>query len=118
MPLYNLKDGQVGSLKAPVVLAAAAGAITAKSGVVIITAAGAIALTLAAPIAGADDGSELTIITDTAQAHTVTNAAPGFNGAGAGGDVATFTAARGNGMQLVAYNGVWYTIGLRGVALA
>lgn len=118
MPLYNLKDNEVGSLKEPFVLAAASGAITAKRGLVVITAASAAALTLAAPLAGIDDGATLTIVSDTAQAHTVTNTTPGFNGAGAGGDVATFGAARGNVMQLLAYNGVWYTVNLRNVTLA
>lgn len=116
--LLNLKDNGIGSLKEPIVLAAASGAISAKRGIVIVTAASAAALTLAAPLAGIDDGSVLTIISDTAQAHTVTNSSPGFNGAGASGDVATFGAARGNAMRVVAYNGVWYTVNLRNVTLA
>ena len=117
-PLYNLKSGQTGSHKEVVELEAASGAIGIKSGVAVITASSAAALALAAPLAGVDDGSVLTIVSTTAQAHTVTNASPGFNGAGTSGDVATFGAAIGNAMQVVAYNGNWYTIALRNVTLA
>lgn len=100
------------------VLAAADGAITAKTGVVLITKGSAAALTLAAPTAVTDDGKELEIVSTTAFAHTVTNAAPGFNNAGAAGDVATYGAAAGNSMNVVAYNGIWFAKNLQGVTLA
>lgn len=93
------------------------GAITAKQGVVIIQKAGVLAATLAAP-ALADNGRILTILSLTANAHTVTQAAPGFNDGGAGSDVATFGAAKGNSMTLIAYGGIWYVLNLTGVALA
>lgn len=104
-------------------VAAADGAIAAKSGVVVITKGLAAALTLAAPVAGdpasgGDNGKKLTIVSGTAFAHTVTNAAPGFNNGGALADVATFAAAIGNCLELVAYNGVWHTTNLKGVTLA
>lgn len=117
-PLYNLKTGQTGSHKEVVELEAASGAIGIKSGVAIITAASAASLTLAAPIAGVDDGSVLTIVSTTAQAHTVTNTTPGFNNGGTASDVGTFGTAIGNSMQVVAYNGIWYTVALRNVTLA
>jgi len=106
----------------PPVLASADGAITATSGTVLITKASAAALTLAAPTAGAisaggDDGKILRIVSVTAAAHTVTNTSPGFNAAGSGGDVATYGAAKGNAMEIQAYQGVWYATNLTGVTL-
>lgn len=98
-------------------VAAADGAIGITRGTVLITKTGTLAaLTLAAP-AVTDDGKVLTIVSTTALAHTVTNTSPGFNGGGTASDVATFTAAAGNSMELVAYNGTWWTIGLRNVTL-
>jgi hypothetical protein len=117
-PLYNLKTGQTGSHKEVVEIEAASGAINIKSGVAVVTLGSAAALTLAAPLAGVDDGSVLTIVSTTAQAHTVTQTTPGFNGGGTASDVGTFGAAIGNSMQLVAYNGIWYTVALRNVTLA
>lgn len=77
--------------------------------------------TLAAPVAGpgingGDDGTELAIITTTAAAHVVTVGAGLINGATNG--KATFTAAVGNSVVLVAYNGVWYTKDLNGVTIS
>jgi hypothetical protein len=97
-------------------------AITQKDGLVIITKGSAAALTLAAPTAGGtgvgDDGKEMWIFSTTAFAHVITQAAPGFNNGGAGSDVATMTAAVGNWMHLVAYNGVWYVLGSLNVTLS
>lgn len=106
------------STTAAVEVASADGAIATKNGVVVITKGSAAALTLAAPSAGADDGKRLLIVSTTAAAHTVTQTTPGFNNGGAASDVGTFTAAIGNGMEVVAYNGVWYTVSLRNVTLA
>jgi hypothetical protein len=99
------------------VVAAVDGAITAKRGVVIITKATAAALTIAAPTATTDDGKVVRIIAGTAAAHTVTQASDGFNGAGSSGDVATFGGAAGDSMEIVAYQGKWYTTTLRNVTL-
>jgi hypothetical protein len=108
-----------GALQQPVELASANGAIASKSGVVMITKTGALAaMTLAAPVAGTDDGKLLTVVAATAFAHTVTNASPGFNNAGASGDVATFGGAIGDSMQVVAFNGRWHVLALRNVTLA
>jgi hypothetical protein len=101
----------------PLQVASADGAVVIKSGTEIITKAGVCALTLANPTSGVHDGVEMTFLSATAHAHTITNAG-GINGAGASGDVATFGAAKGNSITLVAYLGVWYVKNLTGVTLA
>lgn len=105
----------------PISLVAADGAIAAKGGTVFITKGSAAALTLAAPISGdpdsgGDDGKVLSIVSTTAFAHTVTQSAPGFNGATQ--TVGTFGAAKGSGLTLIAYGGAWYVVGNVGVTLA
>lgn len=124
--LYNLKKGvaQVGDIQTiyadeispNVQVASANGAITIESGVVAITKGGVCALTLAAPSA-AQNGTMITIVATTAHAHTVTNSSPGFNSAGASGDVATFGGAIGDSMVVVAYGEKWHTVSLRNVTL-
>jgi hypothetical protein len=117
--LYNLKKGNADDtdVKGTAVLAAADGAIVVQSSTVFITKGSAAALTLAAPTTG-QDGVALRIVSTTAFAHTVTQTTPGFNNAGAAGDVATFAAAAGNAFLIVAYAGKWYTVNLQGVTLA
>lgn len=102
----------------PTEVASADAAISLKAGVVVITKGTAAALTLAAPTTGTDDGKVLTIVSTTAAAHTVTNSSPGFNGGGASEDVATYGAAKGNAMTVVAYGATWYAVNLTGVTLA
>lgn len=100
------------------VAAAADGAITQKQGVVVITKAGVAVLTIANPTATTDDFKELEIISATANAHTVSNAAgAGFNAGGAATDVGTFGGAKGDNMRIIAYQGVWYVVLLRNVTL-
>ena len=103
--------------KSAVVAALVDGAIAIKSGVVMITKATAAALTLATPTTG-QNGTRITILAQTAAAHTVTAATIGFNEGGATTDVATFGGAIGDGMTVVAYNGEWYTENIRNVTLA
>lgn len=105
--LLNLKQKQ--ERQPPTQVMSADGAITIKDGVVIATKAGVCAMTLAAPVAGADDGKILVIDSTTAQAHTLT-VAGGLRGAGASADVGTFGGAIGDGVSLYAYNGAWYPI--------
>ena len=86
------------------------GAITNNVGVVYITDPGVATLTLAAPVAGLPsaggaDGNELTIVSATAYAHTVTTPANAINGAN---HVLTFAATKGTQIKLMAYQGVWY----------
>lgn len=98
---------------------AADGAITIKNGTVTITKGSAAALTLAAPTATIDDNKRLLIVSTTAAAHTVTQTTPGINNGSTASDVGTFGAAIGNNIELIAYQGVWYTVGTpRGVTLA
>lgn len=92
-----------------------AGAILQTTGSVIIAGSGVIALTLAAPVAGTNDGNTLTVLSTTPNAHTITAPSNTFNG---GTSVATFGAAKSNGVELKAYNGAWYPVRLTGVTLA
>lgn len=80
-----------------------------KNGILSLYLAGVQAVTLTAPIAGIDDGKTCLIVSETAQAHTVTYTG-GFGGAGATKDVATF-AAIGDYLRIVAINGKWYVDG-------
>jgi len=84
---------------------AASGAIGIKQGTAIITKAGVAAMTLAAPVAGVDDGKILTVLSTTANAHTITFAANGLNG---NKTTITFGAVIGNQVELIAFNGSWF----------
>ena len=106
----NVSGVLTGGQVLPVQVLTGDGAITIKTGLVILNKAGAIAATLADPTATTDDGKVLRILSVTAQAHTVTIAG-GLNGSGASADVGTFSAAIGNGVTLVAYQGKWYLTG-------
>jgi len=112
-------SGTAGGLKDAVTDVAASGAISVKTGLVTISKADDPAeLTIADPATPADDGKRLTILSLTAKAHTVSNAAgSGFNGGGAASDIATFGAAIGNSMEIVAIGGKWYVLRLTNVTL-
>jgi len=90
-------------------------AVPRKSCLCVITKATAAALTLAAP-SKADNGILVTILSQTAAAHTVTYTT-GFYG-GATSDVATYAAAVGASMTLIAINGTWGVVALANVTLA
>lgn len=93
-------------------------AVKVTDGIAYITKATAAAMTIADPGAS-DDDAELLIISTTAAAHTIDNSAgSGFNGGGAGSDIATFTAVIGNNLKLVAKNGVWLVQGSINATLA
>lgn len=100
-------------------LLVADGAITVKNGVCLIakTVAGVVAATLADPTATTDDYKRLTIISNQAQANTVTSASS-FGGGGAGEDVATFSGAIGDTLSLMAYQGKWYITGTHQCTIA
>lgn len=93
-------------------LLAADGAITVKNGICFIakTVAGVVAATLADPTTTADDFKRLTIISNQAQANTVTSASS-FGGGGSGEDVCTFSGVVGDSLELIAYGGKWYVVG-------
>lgn len=109
----------------PVIVSAASGAIAipSKSGaqVIITYNGGAGGYTLAAPTAGGagvgQDGQIFELVTTTAQAHVITSSVDGFNAKGSSG-TATWTAAIGNALKLLAYNGHWYAITKTGVTIA
>jgi hypothetical protein len=88
----------------------AAGAITVAPGIHIIGcgASGAQAMTLADPAAD-QMGIQLTIVSASAQAHTVT-LTTGYLGTNAS-DVFTFAGALGHSITLVAAKGVWAHVG-------
>jgi len=100
---------------------AADGAVLIPEGLVLITKGSICVITIDAP-ADLLDGAVLEIVSTTDFAHTVTFATTGFNGGGAGEDVATFAVTAGATLTLYAYNNNWYTsAGLAtdgGVALA
>lgn len=114
--LYKVSQGT--DFVGPIQVASADGAITIKSGNVFITKATAAALTLAAPTAGTDDGKTLTIIDTYGAAHTVTQTTPGFNAGSTSSDVGTFGGAKGDGLVLLAYQGVWLVVNNVNVTLA
>jgi hypothetical protein len=93
------------------------GDISIKQGMVTLNKTGAIAAALANPIATTDDYKRLTIASLSAQAHTVT-CTGGFGNAGTGEDVATFTAAIGACLDLIAFQGYWYVAGQHLITIA
>lgn len=95
------------------------GAITVKNGVCKIakTVAGVVAATLADPTDVTDDYKRLLVISNQAQANTVTSATS-FGGGGGGEDVITFSGAIGDCVELMAYGGKWYIVGGHQYAVA
>lgn len=112
-----------GDVSEPCATIGANGAVTQKSGVLTVTKAGVCAMTLADPVSGApeaggDDGKILTVVSATAHAHTLSNAAgSGFNAGGSGTDVGTFGGAKGDNITLWAYAGDWYVLNSVNVTL-
>lgn len=84
------------------------GAITAKNGTCTITKTSACAATLAAPTSTTDDGALLKIVSNTAYAHTITQASPGFNAGSP--TVITLEPYVGASVILVAYQGYWLVL--------
>lgn len=89
----------------------AAGAITVPPEVdhyiVQIKGSAALAMTLADPTA-AQENLRMTIIGASPHAHSIDNSGgSGFNGAGAGADKITLTAAAGNRLDLIVTEGKW-----------
>lgn len=107
-PIYNIPAGN------QLQVAAVSGAVQVKASTVIITDATVAALTIADPTTGVHDGLEIIFIATTAQAHTLI-APSGFN---ASGTTATWAAAKGNNLNLVAYAGKWYVKASVGITLS
>ncbi|ACO32805.1 MULTISPECIES: hypothetical protein [Acidobacterium] len=89
----------------------AAGAIPVAEGAAGLGGGAALAMTLALPTE-AQDGTKIFITAESSEAHTVTTAANGINGAK---HVVTF-ATRGDGVVLEAMGGVWNVRSLVGGA--
>lgn len=106
----NLNDKEAQTMTAD-------GAITIKNGIVKLNKAGVLAATLANPTDVTDDGKRLTILALQAQANTVT-VTGGFGNGGAGEDVATFSGAIGDNLNLIASGGFWYITGAHQVSIA
>jgi hypothetical protein len=117
-----------GKVVNPVQAAAAADVLPVADAVVFVTRAGVDAMTLALPIAGSypagvplslgdprDDGKKLLVVSTTAFAHTITTPANGINKTL---HIATFGAAVGNWVLLIAFQGTWYMVGQLGVTLS
>jgi hypothetical protein len=93
----------------------ASGAAALLGGVTTLGSSGAIAITLAQPVAGEQDGLEMTFIAVTEHAHTITTSADGIDGIG---DTLTFAAAHlGESVTLRAIGGVWFMVNANGVVL-
>lgn len=93
------------------------GALSVSSGNYVITKAGVEAMTLAAPVAGAQDGMTIIISSTTANAHTLT--ATGLLQTGtASVNLATFAAQAGAGLVLRAYNGKWIVVSSVGITFS
>jgi hypothetical protein len=104
-PGYTINPG---SYKKVVVSYGVSGAIAPPTfdTIVFLDKATAAAMTLASPTGATPDGTEVTIYSNTAAAHTVTYT-PGFNGDTTTSDVATFAATIGNSFTIIAARGVW-----------
>jgi len=117
-PNTTVSLGATATLQSPFSVASASGAVSVKSGTLYVTKAGVAALTIADPTATTDDGKTLTVISTTAQAHTLDNSAgSGFNAGGAGSDIGTFGGAAGDNIVITAYQGKWYVVSKVNVTL-
>jgi hypothetical protein len=91
------------------------GAVSIKAGVFTLNKGSAITATLAEPTVTTDDFKRLTIVSLTAQAHTVAIATDGFGHGGANYIKATYGGAIGDSMSLIAFQGFWYVTGVQNV---
>lgn len=100
---------------ATVVTATAGAVVTQTTGTVLITATAAAAISLAAPVAGTNDGNSLKFLSTGAFAHVVSAPSNGINGNKTN---ATFAAAIANGFEVTAFNGEWYLDRQTGITLS
>jgi hypothetical protein len=100
------------------ILGGSADALSAHAAVstYLVNTAGVDAMTLANPTAGADDGKVFTIVSLTAQAHTLTCSAGSLNAGATGNTVGTFAAHPGASIRLMAYQGKWYVLASTAIA--
>lgn len=83
----------------------------------VITKAGVLADTLAAPTATTDDGIVIDIVSNTANAHTVTATAL-YDSGSASVNLATFAAFKGARLRVKAYQGRWQVVSTVGVTMS
>lgn len=93
----------------------ASGAIALVDHIAYLTKAGVGAMTLATPT-GVTNGTTIVIVSDTAQAHTVTYTA-GFRDDTTSGDVLTFGGAIGDSCAVICYNSKWRILWLHNVTV-
>lgn len=105
----------------PTPASAVAQALTTSSaaallgGVTTLGSSGALNITLAQPVAGEQDGLEMTFVAITKHAHTITTSALGIDGIG---DTLTWGASvLGECVTLRAIAGVWWMVSADGVVL-
>lgn len=103
----------------PVVTSASAdGALTIADGVVKVTKAGVCAMTLAAPTA-AQEGTVIRVVSNTANAHTLTATGLIDDGVvGGSKNLATFAAFAGASIMLVAINLKWSVLSKNAVTIS
>lgn len=112
-----LKVGAGGVIKQLLVISASGAVAPRAAASYVITKAGVAALTLAAPTATTDDGTEITITSNTANAHTLT--ATGLLQTGSASvNLATFAASAGAGLTLIAYQGKWNVLASVGITFS
>jgi len=116
--LLEIAQMSNGGVKPSVTAYSTGGALGMYSHTAILTEAGASAMTLATPTATTHDGITITVVSATAQTHTVTCSTTGFNAGGAASDVGTYGGAIGDCFSFVAYQGEWYTLTNTNVTLA
>ena len=93
------------------------GAITVAPGNYVITKAGVLADTLAAPAASpGGDGIVISIISDTANAHTITFTGGTLDSGSAAVTTATFNAQKGASLTVESYNARWKVTEANGVS--
>jgi hypothetical protein len=104
----------IGASKSTIAAKSGDGAIASAPGVIVITKGSALgSSTLATPTTTTHDGYILTIVSSTAFAHVVSVASGKVNG-GTNTTITFTSAAIGDSVTLVAYQGVWYTVGAHG----
>ncbi len=106
--LLEIAQKANGGVKGEFAVYADDGAIPVRSHTAFLSKGSAQAMTLTAPTATTHDGVTITVISISAQTHTVTATTIGFNAADAAGDVGTYGGAIGDSFAFVAYQGEWY----------
>lgn len=114
----------------PIIASGSTDAIPVASCEVFVTTAGVDAMTLATAKAGVypagvpgvypngvmgDDGKRILVRSTTANAHTITTAANKING---NKHIITFSGAVTDFVELIAYNGIWWTLASSGATLS